>query len=140
MFFASYPTSYCVLPSCLSRARSSPPSDDKGPWNGTSCDILIIISSLSPGLFQIFTYHLQDKTLSTMAPGILSNELPVREAVNKTKTSYPSPLELSGALEGFAREDTTPVMTSIISKKPISSSLKHHPGYWHRVPNREHRR
>ncbi|CZT18679.1 related to taurine dioxygenase [Ramularia collo-cygni] len=41
-----------------------------------------------------------------MVPGILSDELPVREG----KNSYPQPLKLSGALECFPREDTTPVI------------------------------
>lgn len=52
-----------------------------------------------------------------MAPGILSDELPVREASStKNKTCYPEPLELTGALEHFSREDVTPV-TSIKPKK-----------------------
>jgi len=46
-----------------------------------------------------------------MAPGILSDELPVRSADKSTKQSqYPQPLKLSGALEKYKYEDTTPII------------------------------
>jgi hypothetical protein len=46
-----------------------------------------------------------------MAPGITSDDLPIREGSSNGKTSsYPEPLKLSGALEKFEREDVTPVI------------------------------
>lgn len=45
-----------------------------------------------------------------MAPG-LTSELPVHSTPSeKTAPSYPEPLKLSGALDGFTYEDTTPVI------------------------------
>lgn len=50
-----------------------------------------------------------------MAPGIISDDLPTRSAEElngkETKgTSYPKPLKLSGALEKYKYEDTTPLI------------------------------
>lgn len=45
-----------------------------------------------------------------MAPGITS-DIPIHSSPSdEKKTSYPEPLKLSGALEQFSYEDTTPVI------------------------------
>lgn len=55
-----------------------------------------------------------------MAPGITSDDLPIREASSNGKTaSYPEPLKLSGALEEFGREDVTPVIPYTRRKSPL---------------------
>lgn len=59
-----------------------------------------------------------------MAPGILSDDLPVREGTHDGKTSYPKPLELSGALESFDREDTTPVRLQSIEEGLLLTSTR----------------
>lgn len=45
-----------------------------------------------------------------MAPGILTDDLPVRSNEVNGKTSYPVPIKPSGALDQFTYEDTTPVI------------------------------
>lgn len=44
-----------------------------------------------------------------MAPG-LTSDIPIRSATSEGKRSYPEPLKLSGALNQFAFEDTTPTI------------------------------
>lgn len=49
-----------------------------------------------------------------MAPGLTSDvpihSSPSEEEKDKNKSPYPEPLKLSGALEQFSYEDTTPVI------------------------------
>lgn len=48
-----------------------------------------------------------------MAPGIIEDTSAQSEAFpirNKNQQSYPEPLELSGALDGFKFEETTPAV------------------------------
>ncbi|KAJ5692110.1 hypothetical protein N7462_001533 [Penicillium macrosclerotiorum] len=45
-----------------------------------------------------------------MAPRVLDPSLPLRPGPDKDLPQYPEPLKLSGALEQFAFEDTTPVI------------------------------
>lgn len=51
--------------------------------------------------------------MDDMAPGLLSEDLPDRSQSNKganESKAYPEPLKLSGALDGFKYEDTTPAI------------------------------
>lgn len=48
-----------------------------------------------------------------MAPGLLSDDLPTRSSEAKGSHDghpYPEPLKLSGALDAFKYEDTTPLI------------------------------
>lgn len=45
-----------------------------------------------------------------MAPGIQDSSLPLRPAPESDRVQYPAPLKLSGALDKFSFEDTTPVI------------------------------
>ncbi|KXT15530.1 hypothetical protein AC579_3406 [Pseudocercospora musae] len=45
-----------------------------------------------------------------MTPGILTDDLPARSTEVNGKTSYPAPINPSGALDQFTYEDTTPVI------------------------------
>lgn len=44
-----------------------------------------------------------------MAPGVTS-DVPIRSTPSEESPSYPEPLKLSGALDKFSFEDTTPVI------------------------------
>lgn len=44
-----------------------------------------------------------------MAPG-LTSDIPIHSAASEETPSYPEPLKLSGALDQFSFEDTTPVI------------------------------
>jgi hypothetical protein len=45
-----------------------------------------------------------------MAPGIQDSSLPLRPVTSSDLAQYPAPLKLSGALDKFSFEDTTPVI------------------------------
>ncbi|KAF2207358.1 hypothetical protein CERZMDRAFT_51315 [Cercospora zeae-maydis SCOH1-5] len=45
-----------------------------------------------------------------MAPGLLAEDIPIRGTVPSGKSTYPTPLKSSGALDHFKSEETTPVI------------------------------
>ena len=64
-----------------------------------------------------------------MAPGILSEDLPLRDndpSNNGTRT-YPAPLKQSGALDNFQFEDITPVIGREFPNINIVDDLIHAP-------------
>lgn len=64
-----------------------------------------------------------------MAPGILSEDLPLRDnaSANNGSRTYPAPLKQSGALDSFQFEDITPVIGREFPNINIVDDLIHSP-------------